>query len=303
MKPIYTLVLALTLACSLTRAEDPPVPSVPAALEPLKTQITARHWAFKGPGLILSFRAEQPLTDEQWKAIESLDITRIVTGGNGIDDAAIARLAKRDPEGLVLDGADITDDGCGGLAQMKSLRSLSLGHVPNRKTNPFTGAGLARLKDCPKLEIFSFGGTSTRESAMDAIGEITQLKDFSSWHTQNGDPHNPYLLKLKNLESLTIGNSLKRWDGKPRQLCLTDASLETLAQMKSLQNLTLMQARLTLPALEQLKSLPNLKKLNLDHIDISAADLEKLKAALPAVAITGKPLTDEERKSLDEFLN
>ncbi len=267
-----------------------------SALEPLKAKIGS-HYAFKGT--VLSFRAEEPLTEEQWKAIEGLGIRLISTGGKGIDDAAIERLAKLDPEGLVLDGSGITDDGCKHLAAMKSLRKLSVGHIIKKE---FTGVGLAALKDLPKLENFSFGGSGTRESAMNAIGELTQLKEFSSWHTQNGDPLNPYLLKLIHLETLTIGNSLKRWDGKPRQLCLTEASLPTLAQMTSLQSLTLMQARLSYPALVQLKALPNLKKLKLDNVDLPAEDIEKLRAEMPGVTITGKALTDDERKKLDEFL-
>lgn len=274
-------------------AADVPVPAV---LEPLKAKI-GNHYAFKGT--VLSFRAEEPLTDEQWKGIEGLGIKLIATGGKGLDDAAIERLAKLDPEGLVLDGSGITDEGCKHLAAMKSLRTLSVGHIIKKE---FTGVGLAALKDLPKLEKFSFGGSGTREPAMTAIGEIVQLKEFSSWHTQNGDPTNPYLLKLVHLETLTIGNSLKRWDGKPRQLCLTDASIPTLAQMKSLTSLTLMEARLSYSALVQLKALTNLKKLRLDRVDLPAEDIEKLRTELPGVTITGKALTDEERTKLDEFL-
>jgi len=277
-------------------AEDAPAPKVPVVLEPLKTKI-GNHYAFKGT--VLSFRVEETLTEEQWQGIESLRLRLISTGGKGLDDSAIERLAKLDPEGLVLDGSGITDDGFKYIATMKSLRSLSIGHIIRKE---FTGAGFAMLKDLPKLEKLSFGGSGTRESAMNAIGELTQLKEFSSWHTQNGDPTNPYLLKLIHLESLTIGNSLKRWDGKPRQLCLTDASLPTLAQMTSLQSLTLMQSRLSYSALLQLKMLTNLKKLRFDGVDLSAEEIEKLRAELPGVTITGKALNDEARKQLDDFL-
>lgn len=221
----------LILASTLRAGDATPIP-VPAVLEPLKAKI-GNHYAFKGT--TLSFRAEEPLTEDQWQAITDLKLKLISTGGKGIDDAAIERMAKLDPEGLVLDG-------------------------------------------------------------------LTQLKEFSSWHTQNGDPTNPYLLNLNHLESLTIGNSLKRWDGKPRQLCLTDATIPTLAKMTSLQSLTLMQSRLSYSALLQLKSLTNLKKLRFDSVDVSAEEFEKLRMGLPGVTITGKPLSDDERKKLDEFL-
>lgn len=63
-----------------------------------------------------------------------------------------------------------------------------------------------------------------------------------------------------------------------------------------------MEARLSYSAIIQLKVLPNLKKLRLDKIDLSAEDIEKLRAEMPGVTITGKALTDDERKHLDEFL-
>jgi hypothetical protein len=255
-KSIQLVCAVFVLFVPLLLAAEPVAPiSVPAVLEPLKAKVGS-HYAFKGN--VLSFRAEEPITDEQWKAIEGLGARQISTGGKGVDDSAIARLAKLDPEGLALDGSGITDEGCKHLADMKSLRKLSVGHILKKE---FTGTGLSALKDLPKLESFSFGGSGTREPAMNAIGEITQLKEFSSWHTQNGDPVNPYLLKLKNLETLMIGNSLKRWDGKPRQLCLTDASMKTLSQMTSLKNLTLMQARLSYDAVVQLKALTHLRTL------------------------------------------
>ena len=296
MRQVRLICGLLALAGSLLIAAEPAAAPVPAVLEPLKAKIGG-HYAFKGT--TLSFRAEEPLTEDQWKAIEGLGIKQFSTGGKGIDDAAIERLAKLDPEGLVLDGSGLTDEGCKHLAAMKSLNKLSVGHIIKKE---FTGVGLAALKDLPKLETFTFGGTGTREPAMNAIGELTQLKEFASWHTQNGDPQNPYLLKLIHLETLTIGNSLKRWDGKPRQPCLTDVSLSTLAQMTSLKSLTLMEARLSLAALVQLKTLPNLKKLRLDKIDLPAEDIEKLRAEMPGMTITGKALTDDERKHLDEFL-
>ena len=62
------------------------------------------------------------------------------------------------------------------------------------------------------------------------------------------------------------------------------------------------EARLSLAALQRLKELPRLKKLELRRIDISAADIEMLRAALPSVSIDWKPLTDDERAKLEAFL-
>jgi hypothetical protein len=291
---------AIVVACLMAVATlaAAPAPTVPPVLEPLGTKI-GPHYAFKGT--TLSFRCDQPLTEEQWKAIAGLGIRLIATGGKGIDDAAVERLAKLDPEGLILDGSALTDDGCKYLAEMKSLRWLSVGHT-NLGKNGFAGTGLAQLKAIPTLEKLNFGGTSASDPAMEAIGELSQLKEFSTVHTHFTVASNAALLKLTNLTTLSFGNSMPAWDGKPRRLSLTDETLATIAQMPSLENLTLTQARLTLPALEKLKALTKLKTLKLNSIEIEPADVDKLRGELPGAKIDFKPLSDEERKKLDDFL-
>lgn len=296
--PRRLLALTLLTAWASGAGAAPPPTTAPAVLAPLKATV-GRHYAFKGT--VLSFRAEQPITDEQWTAIEALGIRLIVTGGKGIDDAAVGRLAKLDPEGLALDGSSLTDDGCRYLAEMKSLRWLSVGHTTFGK-NGFTGAGFSQLKNLPKLERLSFGGTSAGDTAMEAIGELSQLKELSTGHTHFTSASNHCLLKLNHLTSLSLGNSLPAWNGKPRQLSLTDETLGVIAQIPSLENLSFSQARFTLAALERLKALPALKTLKLSSIEIDPADIEKLRAQMPGVKIDFKPLSDEERKKLEDFL-
>jgi hypothetical protein len=300
MKQSHVIFAMLTIALMLStlHAAPPAEPPVPAVLEPLKAKV-GKHYAFKGT--VLSFRAEQSITEEQWKAIEGLGVRLFVTGGKGIDDAAVARLAKLDPEGLSLDGAALSDDGCKHLAEMKSLRWLGVGHTTLGK-NGFTGTGFAYLKSLPHLERLGFGGTSAGDEAMNAIGELSQLQEFSSWHTHFTLASNGAFLKLTHLKKLTLGNSMPAWDGKPRRLSLTDATVEVLSQVPSLEELTLMQSNLTLPALEKLKALPKLKTLKFDGVNIEPADVEKLRGELPNVKIEYKPLTADGKKKLEDFL-
>ena len=289
----------LFLVGSLLFAAEPSAPTVPTILEPLKAKI-GRHWAFKG--IVLEIQADKPLTEDQFKAIESLGIRRIAIGNaKGIDDSSIKRLAKLNLEGFVTDGSQLTDEAFRDLATMKSLKNLSFYHPAFGKKG-FTGSGFALLKDLPELETLTFAGTSTGEEAMAAIGELTQLKQLSTWHTQQTDPRNMYLLKLTNLRSLKLGNSLSKYNGKPRQPCLTDATLTTIAQMKSLENLELTEMQLTFPVVEQLSVLPNLKKLKLEGVDISSKDVEKLRAKMVGVSIEWKPMTEVEIKRLQDFL-
>jgi hypothetical protein len=298
MKPTVAVMGALVLVCSTLGAAEPALPPVPEALVPLKAKIQNGHYGFKG--LYLEFRADQPLTEEQWKAVEGLGAKGIGTGGKGIHDDAIARLATMDIEALNLDGAEsITDACCASLAKMKSLRRLSMGHMLQKE---FTGKDLALLKDVPSLEALTLAGAATGEAAMAAIGELTQLKELANWHTRHSDPTNPYLLKLTHLKSLNFGRSSTVRGGKTYS-SLTDATMETLAQMKALESIELHDYRPRLAALQKLKALPNLKKLHLGPgIDIPAEDIEKLRAEMPGVKIEWKALTDAERKRLDDTL-
>jgi hypothetical protein len=50
--------------------------------------------------------------------------------------------------------------------------------------------------------------------------------------------------------------------------------------------------------LPELQKLPKLKKLKIETVDISAADVEKLRASLPNCVIDFKPMTDAEKESL-----
>lgn len=292
MKQIQRVFAILALACSTLIAAEPALPDIPTVLVPLKAKILKGRYS----GLYLGFRAEQPLTEEQWTAISELGPKGVGIGGKSVDDEFMARFAKLDLEVLSLDGSEgLSDEAIKYIATMKSLRFLSMGHMLQKK---FTGASLSLLKDLPALETLTLAGSGTGKEAMEAIGQLTQLKELANWHTRHSDPLNSYLLKLTNLKSLSFGQSGAFVDGKQHS-SLTDATMDTFAQMKSLESLTLMQARLTLPALKKLKALPNLKKLDLNSsIDLPAEDIDKLRAEMPGVTIQWKPLTDVDRTKL-----
>ena len=65
--------------------------------------------------------------------------------------------------------------------------------------------------------------------------------------------------------------------------------------MTSLETLELMEARLTGKTLARLQELPRLAKLTIQTTDISAAEIEALRVALPRVTIVYRPLSEEDR--------
>ena len=80
-----------------------------------------------------------------------------------------------------------------------------------------------------------------------------------------------------------LGQRLRQWNGKPNPLSITDATLGTLAKLKSLETLGLDEVRLTHAGLVQLKALPNLKKLTLQRADIPEADIAKRDGVVESV--------------------
>ena len=136
----------------------------------------------------------------------------------------------------------------------------------------------------------------------DVVAEIKQLRDFRTWHTCQTQAGNESLTKLPELKSLWLGQRLRCNDGGSNAASLDDSTFNVLSKIKTLESLTLDEARLSLAGLQRLKELPHLKKLELRRIDIPAADVEALRASLPAVAIDWKPLQGDERTKLEVFL-
>ena len=204
-------------------------------------------------------------------------------------------------EELGTDGIQVSDAGLAMLTALTNLRSLSFFH-PSFGMKGFDGSGFAALKALPKLERLTIAGTPFNDKGMAAVAEIKQLRDFRTWHTYQTSAGNESLTKLPELQSLWLGQRLRRYDGGSNAASLDDSTFNVLTKLKMLESLTLDEARLSLAALQRLKELPRLKKLELRRIDIPAADVEALKVSLPNVAIDWKTLTDDERAKLEAFL-
>jgi hypothetical protein len=58
------------------------------------------------------------------------------------------------------------------------------------------------------------------------------------------------------------------------------------------------EARLCAKIIPHLQSLPKFEKLKIETVDISTADVEVIKAALPNCQVDFKPMTDAEKESL-----
>src|SRR4029078_3155802 len=157
---------------------------------------------------------------------------------------------------------DFSDEGLRQLTTLTGLKQIKFFHT-SLKSKTFTGAGMAHLAELKNLQRLTVAGCPFNDEGMAAVGKLTQLENFRTWHTYQAEAGNLHLKSLTNLKSLHLGQGLRHYDCTSNAHSLSDATLATLAEMKSLESLILDEARLTEKGLEQLSALPNLKQLDI----------------------------------------
>lgn len=239
-----------------------------------------------------AFTADDFRTLGSFRTIKNLSIS-----GKTITDETLGLLTGlTELEMLSTDGIQLTDAGYKHFAAFQKLKSLAFFH-PAFRSKEFTGSGLAELKALPKLERLTFAGSTAGDVAMEAIGQLTQLKEFRTWHTAQTQAGNAALVKLTNLTALRLGQRLPEW-GKDTPVSFDETTMEVVGKLKTLESLELTEARLSAKIIPQLKGLPKLKRLKFETVDISAADVEAVKAALPECKVEWKEMSAEEKEAV-----
>lgn len=239
-----------------------------------------------------AFTADDFRTLGSFTTIKNLSIS-----GKTITDETMALLTGlKELEMLSTDGIQLTDAGYKHFAAFQNLKSLAFFH-PAFRSKDFTGSGLAELKALPKLERLTFAGSTAGDVAMEAIGQLSQIKEFRTWHTAQTQTGNAALLKLTNLTALRLGQRLPEW-GKDTPVSFDESTMEVVGKLKTLESLELTEARPSAKIIPQLKGLPKLKRLKLETVDISEADVDAVKAALPECKVEWKEMSAEEKEAL-----
>lgn len=235
-------------------------------------------------------------TEADFTALGSFATIKDLTiSGKTITDDTLALLTGlTELERLSTDGIQLTDDGWRHFAKFQKLKSLAFFH-PAFRSEKFTGSGLAHLKSLPNLERLTFAGSTAGDVALEAIGLLTQLKEFRTWHTAQTQAGNAHLARLP-LTSLRIGQRLPSW-GKDSPISFDESTMTVIAQIKTLESLELTEARLSTKIIPQLKALPKLTKLKIQTVDIPAADVEAIKAALPNCKVDFEPMSDADKEA------
>ncbi len=242
-------------------------------------------------------------TDADFETLGGLkNLKTLSTSGEQLNDRTLAYLTGLTSlEDLSTNQGQFSDDGLGQLAQLSNLKQIKFFHTSLRSKD-FTGRGLARLASLANLRRLTVAGCPFNDEGMAAVGKLTQLENFRTWHTYQTEAGNEHLTKLTNMKNLHLGQRLRRYGGASNAHSLTDRTLDVVAQMKSLETLTLAEQQFSAEALAKLAALPKLKRLDLTQVDVPAAQIEKVRAALPKAQVEWQPVSAEERAKLERLL-
>lgn len=224
-------------------------------------------------------------TPETWCLLSEItSLTALRGTAKCADNAGLEVLAKLPRlETLYLNGSTFDDDGFVVLAKIKSLRSLAFDH-----NGTFTGSGAAALTSLPNLRSLRFGGCMKfTGDGVNASAELVQLESLQLHHCGTGDADLVPLAGMPSLKSLFISS---QFNGR-----FTGAGLKHLAQIQTLESLKLAETVVAYEGgLDALTRLGRLTNLELVKIGASAADIEKLRAAMPQTEILWTAASDEE---------
>lgn len=250
-------------------------------------------------GVIVDLRINcEKLTDDDYKRIGTLTTLKSISiSGKPMFDRHLEMLSDlKQLEAFQINGTLLTDEGYRHFAAFPKLRRLSLFH-PSRDVKAFTGSGLSHLKPLNELRRLTFAGATAGDEAFEAVGQLTQLEEFSQWHNRESPEAIKHLAGLKNLKSLKLGQRLPSWSTK-HPPSLTPGTIAEILKMKSLELIDLQEARLDSETLSNLGSLPKLKKVQLKWIDITETEIKELQRKMPNVKIQWIPMTPEEEQKL-----
>jgi len=296
MKPLlHSIAIAATITAALCdaslHAAEPSAP-IPEALQSLvcskrNHEGTPAVRIFTKNGLpAISINTAAPLTDAQWDAVAALHPKLFFFNDQGLTDKGMDRLVALDPVSVSLRITPITGAGAAKFGAMKHLTSLTSHHLhaPTREAKE-------ALANHPTLEDFRTAG----DFCIEALG-APHLKSVELAEKAATPARVEELAARSKIESLSLFAH--------NVITVDDACLASISRIKTLKTLRLHFTVLTYDGgLKHLLQLPNLTVLDLNSVDVSDADLQKLKAALPEVRIKHTPMKPEYRKTWDKMVS
>lgn len=228
----------------------------------------------------LTLNNSETLTADDYRRLGTLTGIKQLTiyGTCKMTDADAEHLGKLVTlEELAVNGTAFSDAAFAHLGKLADLRKLTFWHLGWQKVE-ITGKGFAEMAKCPKLEEFGFAGSTVGDDGLKALAAVKSLRTVVGYHTRITDAGLAHLTELPELRAVHVGPQFS--------MRLGDAGLATLCRVLTLERIEYDETILTHGgSLKQLRSLTKLKALKLDKVEVSAADLERLRAELPGVKV------------------
>ena len=236
------------------------------------------------------------LSDANIAALATLPKLKQLNISGPITDQSLQHIAQHtNLTHLTLADTNITDAGLLHLAQLKRLTHLTIWE------SPVEGPGLQHLTSLPLTHLTLYN-TLINDASAQLFTQLTALEQLSLHNAQVSDLTLEQLLKLPNLASLDISNTIimgpyftippstaplikLELQNNP----LSNQGLEKIAKIETLQELNIKNTHLNDDALTALHNHPSLTTLHLDRYRFSAQAVNQLTTQNPRITIQGQP--------------
>lgn len=212
----------------------------------------------------------------------------------------------RDLDELHCNSSILSDKGLACLKGHPRLRHLEI------LSTQVTPDGLAILETLPNLQILDLNLSIGGDQALQQIGKCKSLKELSFRGSDITSRGMAFLKNLSQLESLdlsysahltsdglTVLKNFPRLTGLTLSECPADeAALDTIAQLKNLESVSLGPNNSTDTAIAKLKTLPKLVSLGFHGSRLTANGLQQLPAQLELLDIRDLELDDKKLSAL-----
>ena len=228
-------------------------------------------------------------TDVDGAALDALALPlhRLYLARTAVDDAAIARLAAREPDLEVID----LEDCAVGDAAARALAALARLHAVNLAGTEVTDDGGAALGALPALEVIDLGRTRVGARTVAALRPLA-IRELFLDHTHVGRELATLAAFAPGLVRIDV-SSLAAYH--PR-----DADLAWLAGAPNLVEAGLSDARVHDPLVRAIAALPHLRELRLAGTPITVAAIRAIatRRELEEIDLAGTPVDDASAAAL-----